>query len=819
MKYFFPELAELEVEQHPGRCCWGRGVKGTKCTRLRPIDWKHLLQDQENSSISQKLWDLNNDNSLTTEEREKGKDELKRQLLWITPHVAEFRGDERKNANALVRSGLVMADIDHIDDPRGLWEAFVAKGGLEKFSVALAHITPSCRGLRIIFESITGNIAADQRTMYAFLGLPEENCDEVVKDFARISFLPTDPNFLLHVDAKLFSPPTGGEITDADRAASIKAEPIAVQATPTGADPIAAEPAVTHYEGIDIIAIAERYLRNQKEGRLPRRGERNTRLLAAARELTTITDGDAASIYRALRALPLEEPLGDDELQSIVHSAVAYKQSRPSGRIGDDLRDAIAQLILEREEAEEKEGKEPCEADKLPPLPPVIKELVAIAPPTFKHIVPLIALPPLGTITTRLRSSYGTDEQFPGFQTILYGPQASGKGSAEVVTKTIMSKVHAHDEVSHLREEEYRKECQKLKRIKKGDIDIADLPEKPAVYMQELPPNISRAKIFDRMQASPDLTMYSYTAELDSMTMNSKQAWSNLNDLMRKGFDGSASGKDSVNDESFNGTIEHTRYNYLACGTPIQLRRFIPDVENGLVSRIIFAPTAKDQPLTPPQWGRLTAKQQAIIDERLEAALNLTYTHEYDDDGEYVGEKIAPTHELNLRFLSDAMLKWTREKGLQARISGSNAAETFRRRAAVIGFRAGMVAWWLWGERNTPAIRKNTVAFALWAADETLKGQIALWGKAIEDNAAREKQLADAAKVAAQPTKQQQLYEALPEVFTAEDVDKLVQEMNLKTPRKKWISKLVKCGAIAKTADNQWKKLITIPSSAAAAAA
>lgn len=413
MQTNFCELAELEAEQYPGRVCWGRGVKGTKCNHLTPIEWEHLLQDQENKSISKKLWDLCDNDSLTTEEREKKKDELKRQLLWITPHTAEFRGGERKNANALVRSGLVMADIDHIDDPQGLWEEFIAKGGLEKFCVVLAHITPSCRGLRIIYESITGNIAADQRTMYAFLGLPAENCDEVVKDYARISFLPTDGNFLLHIDAKLFSAPTGGEITDADRAASIKAEPIAVQAPPTDAEPIAAQPAVTEYEGIDIIAIAERYLRNQKEGRLPRRGERNTRLLAAARELTTITDGDAASIYRALKALPLDEPLGDDELQSIVRNAVVYKQTHPSGRIGEDLSRAIAQLILEREEEEEKEGKEPCEAQKLPPLPPVIKELVAIAPPTFKHIVPLIALPPLGTVTTRLRAFYGTDEQFP----------------------------------------------------------------------------------------------------------------------------------------------------------------------------------------------------------------------------------------------------------------------------------------------------------------------------------------------------------------------------------------------------------------------
>ena len=43
---------------------------------------------------------------------------LKRQLPVITPHACRFDNDgTRKSANA-VPSGLVMLDIDHIDNPR-----------------------------------------------------------------------------------------------------------------------------------------------------------------------------------------------------------------------------------------------------------------------------------------------------------------------------------------------------------------------------------------------------------------------------------------------------------------------------------------------------------------------------------------------------------------------------------------------------------------------------------------------------------------------------------------------------------------------------
>ena len=50
---------------------------------------------------------------------------LKRQLPIITPHACRFTGDgTRKSANA-VPSGLVMLDIDHIDNPRDVFSTHI----------------------------------------------------------------------------------------------------------------------------------------------------------------------------------------------------------------------------------------------------------------------------------------------------------------------------------------------------------------------------------------------------------------------------------------------------------------------------------------------------------------------------------------------------------------------------------------------------------------------------------------------------------------------------------------------------------------------
>ena len=50
---------------------------------------------------------------------------LKRQLPVITPHACRFRGDGSRKSDNAVPSGLVMLDIDHINDPRDFFSRWI----------------------------------------------------------------------------------------------------------------------------------------------------------------------------------------------------------------------------------------------------------------------------------------------------------------------------------------------------------------------------------------------------------------------------------------------------------------------------------------------------------------------------------------------------------------------------------------------------------------------------------------------------------------------------------------------------------------------
>ena len=60
------------------------------------------------------------------------------------------------------------------------------------------------------------------------------------------------------------------------------------------------------------------------------------------------------------------------------------------------------------------------------------------------------------------------------------------------------------------------------------------------------------------------------------------------------------------------------------------------------------------------------------------------------------------------------------ERTGQAVRTNDRTRDVFCRRSAVVGFRAGMLAWFLYGEKNTPGNRKRTCAFARWVANQML---------------------------------------------------------------------------------------------------
>ena len=132
---------------------------------------------------------------MSREDFETFKRDKKKELMVLTPH-ATFSDGQRQNKSA-VPSGLSMYDVDHIPDPRGYFQTLV-KDRCGELGIAMAHVTPSTEGLRLIFEVPEGmSLAEAQQWMSEQLG--DASYDGSVKDYARCSFI-VPRAYLLYID-------------------------------------------------------------------------------------------------------------------------------------------------------------------------------------------------------------------------------------------------------------------------------------------------------------------------------------------------------------------------------------------------------------------------------------------------------------------------------------------------------------------------------------------------------------------------------------------------------------------------------------------
>ena len=78
--------------------------------------------------------------------------------------------------------------------------------------------------------------------------------------------------------------------------------------------------------------------------------------------------------------------------------------------------------------------------------------------------------------------------------------------------------------------------------------------------------------------------------------------------------------------------------------------------------------------------------------------------------------------------LSQTIANWLEAKRQQAIDADSHAMDTLRRRAGVIGFRAGMLCYLLENRKFT----KTVGQFAEWVAEYVFRNQMELWGDQLE---------------------------------------------------------------------------------------
>ena len=699
---------------------------------------------------------------------------LKKHLPIITPHACRFRGDgSRKSSNA-VPSGLVMLDIDHVDDPREFFSRWIAPALTAENKIYFVAITPSGHGLRVIAErEPEESIPAAQKRLAHYFALTE--FDAVTKDLARASFLmpwsyvlycePLMLNFdtpekeaviTLHfaqIEAQSYTPTFLQE--NKSQSPAEGAQPIAQQDTASQSD-------VTDYRGTPYADIVRELI--LLLGGEPAMGERNQFYFTLVRYIRYICNFDPDMCVRVLPDFGL----------SLSERCATALSSVNRPRKGD-LPDLLNRAITTASHASEGEAHDSSpialSPDTLPPLPRVLELICRRLPESFRPAMVIAALPILGALATRVRFQYlDKQEHSFSFMSCITAPAATGKSFIRKPVNLLLTPIDQQDEIERKREEEYKEALRAAKNSKMQPTNPRACPRNNGI-------NVSIAKLLQLLAYSDGKHLIGIGEEIDTLVKSERAGvWSQKSDIYRLGFDNAKYGQNYMSDNSFSANVP-VFYNLLLTGTPGGMYRFFKDVEDGLVTRFCFAQLPDMFGADIPAFENYTqAEEEEIVDiaqtlDKAEGTIACSH----------VGVRIR---------------RWLNDKRELAIKEDSRAIDTLRKRAAVIGYRAGMLAYLL----NECIYTKEVGQFTSWVAEYVFQNQMELFGSKFEEVAQSQ------IRVRENRSQVVSLLQALPEQFTRNELMALRARNGQSTRVDVVISRWRSSGFITQIEKNTYKK-------------
>ena len=723
------------------------------------------------------------------------KQALKKRLPIIIPHACRFEGDgKRKSANA-VPSGLAMLDLDHIDDPRDFFSTHIfpclqrsdlpSTGEADlpttaqrpDVTICLVAVTASGHGLRIIGERLPGeSIEAAQLRIATALSITEY--DAVTKDLARASYVvPSDYILYINTDA-LFSSPATCQVPTVPTAAnplphhqsSLERgrELIASGVPEKSADfwgalqvvenkvvdvvdsnnpcrgrdidcreTLSPLSSTTTYRGLPYEDIVSQLLVSIGNCGGAEIGERNTVYFTLASYMRYICDFNPDLL---LRVLP-DFGLSVQERRQVISSAIGRPRK---AQIPLTLQSAIA--ICEREqEANSLPFREGlglgCKSTDLPlpELPRLLRLICKRLPADYQPAMIIAALPVLGTLATRIRFEYlDRQEHSLSFFSCITAPAASGKSFIRKPLDLLLTPINEQDAIEREKEQAYKEKMRASKNSK-------NQPEDPHACPRNNGVAISIAKLLQLLTYAEGKHLIGIGEEMDTLVKSERAGvWSQKSDIYRLAFDNAEYGQAYMSDTSFNAHIR-VYYNLLLTGTPNSMKRFFKDLENGLATRVCFAQLPDTSFTEIPIFAPYSAADKAEI---------IRWARQLDaEDGTISCPKVG-----------SVIADWLERKRQQAIDADSHAMDTLRRRAAVIGFRAGMLCFLLENRKFTKIVGD----FAEWVAEYVFRNQMELWGEQMELELSGALELISGERGSAAS-----LLALLPQEFTAADLIKL----------------------------------------------
>ena len=716
---------------------------------------------------------------MSREDFETKKTELKKRLPAFCFH-AHFKNGRRLNAEAIA-SGLSILDIDHIKGSPEVFFNEKIKARVKELGIVLAHKTPSGEGLRLVFIIPQGmGLVEAQQWLAKQIGL--EAFDEACKDLARCSFAVPEEYVLFCNEEGLFNvgagfiptlTPQGGNSTPQEENITDKGVMAGINPAPT-AKPAAASESVNpvppqsqdatvppqSYGGTAKPAAASetskplfvfdlcREQAGLKDVDINARGSRHNSLLAilsvgAARLLS---EAEAMAVVERRMPEFFQEP----DCRQLIHDFYAkyHDDSKIMSATVQRINaraEQLAQLSKEKKDKDEEEPEEPADTTPanpsdgetaIPPIPGLKQSLTGV--PEQMRMPALCALLPMAAAyadDVTFRYCDGREQRL-GLMSIVVGEQASGKSVCKDIIDLWRQPMDEDDEQGRRKEDEWKKKRKNRRANEKLD------PE-PEVLIRDVPITISCSTLLKRLKNAQGHTLYSFCSELDTLRKtNGAGSWSSKYDIYRLAFDHDEWGQDYNSDQAESGMVS-VGYNWTILGTYGALGKCFKgeNIENGLSSRVIVSemPDSAFAPM-PTFQDRKDRDAQAILD----AVGTLRAKHGFVDTPR----------------LRRAIAQWVEDKRQQALQRIDRVMDTYRRRAAVIGMRCGVVACLLSGEKET----KHVIDFALMMAEYVLQEQCRLFGDVLR------KQYAADADDTRRNSKNRAVFDRLADTFTSHDI-------------------------------------------------
>ena len=667
-----------------------------------------------------------------SEDYNERKQALKKRLPIIIPHAASFKNGRRVSADG-IPSGLAMLDVDHVDNPREAYLRLLPEGKSEEWyienGIYLISVTASGHGLRVIGErGECETIEAAQLRMATALGINEY--DAVTKDLARASYVvPRDYILWIYEDG-LFSDLQYPVL------AELASEKSPLLALPPHVDPSSNDQIneqMVNYRGIPYADIVNQLLISTGNCGGAVQGERNTVYFSLAVYMRYICDFNPELLFQILPDFGLSE----QERRQAISSAIGRPRKSELPVV---VQGAIA--ICEREK-ELTNNKSEISNQKstnlaLPPLPRLLKLVCRRLPEDYRAAMIIATLPILGTLATRIRFEYlDRQEQSLSFFSCISAPAASGKSFIRKPLDLLLTPINEQDAIEREKEQAYKEKLRASKNSK-------NQPEDPHACPRNNGVAISIAKLLQLMTYAEGRHLIGIGEEMDTLVKSERAGvWSQKSDIYRLAFDNAEYGQAYMSDASFNAHIK-VYYNMLLTGTPNSMKRFFRDLENGLATRVCFAQLPDTSFSEIPVFAPYTESERAEI---------IRWARQLDAEQ---GTLVCPQ-------LNDTIAKWLEAKRQQAIDADSHAMDTLRRRAGVIGFRAGMLCYLLENRKYNARVGQ----FAEWVAEYVFRNQMELWGEQMEQEIKGSMDAQSERGAAAS------LLALLPAEFTAADLIKL----------------------------------------------